>query len=187
MRLLACGQVAQAEEYAQKSIDVTPQMAFELMEASATWGRRRFLPNDTHMQPQELRALNVPFIVAPYEADAQLAFLDKCGIAAAVISEDSDLLVFGCKRVSGCIAQLLAWGGAVVTVWPSAGDLQDGPVRQWAVHTAAGSVEGVCVGHQLARMDTRQVPMDVHSGWLRLPAIHSGHGAQDGVQVSECA
>lgn len=38
-------------------------------------------------------------IVAPYEADAQLAFLNKSGIAQAVITEDSDLLAFGCKKV----------------------------------------------------------------------------------------
>lgn len=38
-------------------------------------------------------------VVAPYEADAQLAFLNKLGIAQAVITEDSDLLAFGCKKV----------------------------------------------------------------------------------------
>lgn len=38
-------------------------------------------------------------IVAPYEADAQLAYLQKEGIVDLVITEDSDLLVFGCQRV----------------------------------------------------------------------------------------
>ncbi len=38
-------------------------------------------------------------MVAPYEADAQLAYLEKEGIIDAVITEDSDLLVFGCNRV----------------------------------------------------------------------------------------
>lgn len=38
-------------------------------------------------------------MVAPYEADAQLAFLNKAGIAQAIITEDSDLLAFGCKKV----------------------------------------------------------------------------------------
>lgn len=38
-------------------------------------------------------------IVAPYEADAQLAYLNKCGIAQLVITEDSDLVLFGCDRV----------------------------------------------------------------------------------------
>ena len=39
-------------------------------------------------------------IVAPYEADAQLAYLSREGIVDLVITEDSDLLVFGSKRVS---------------------------------------------------------------------------------------
>jgi exonuclease-1 len=38
-------------------------------------------------------------VVAPYEADAQLAYLDKIGLVDAILTEDSDLLVFGCKNV----------------------------------------------------------------------------------------
>ena len=38
-------------------------------------------------------------MVAPYEADAELAYLVKEGIAHFVITEDSDLLAFGCPRV----------------------------------------------------------------------------------------
>ena len=37
--------------------------------------------------------------MAPYEADAQLAYLMKSGLAQAIISEDSDLLVYGCQKV----------------------------------------------------------------------------------------
>ncbi len=33
--------------------------------------------------------------MAPYEADAQLAYLSKIGHIHAVITEDSDLLAFG--------------------------------------------------------------------------------------------
>ncbi len=39
--------------------------------------------------------------MAPYEADAQLAYLVKEGIAQLVITEDSDLLAFGCPQVRG--------------------------------------------------------------------------------------
>lgn len=46
-----------------------------------------------------LKELNVPFMVAPYEADAQLAYLSRCGFIDAVLTEDSDLLVFGAKCV----------------------------------------------------------------------------------------
>lgn len=48
---------------------------------------------------QAARARGVDCVVAPYEADAQLAFLTKSGLAQAVITEDSDLLAFGCKKV----------------------------------------------------------------------------------------
>lgn len=46
-----------------------------------------------------LRRLNVDFVVAPYEADAQLAFMYRQGIVSAVVSEDSDLIAFGCHRL----------------------------------------------------------------------------------------
>lgn len=48
---------------------------------------------------QAARAQGVDCIVAPYEADAQLAYLNKTGMVQAIITEDSDLLAFGCKKV----------------------------------------------------------------------------------------
>jgi len=41
----------------------------------------------------------IQFIVAPYESDAQLAKLAHDGVVDVVISEDSDLLAYGCPRV----------------------------------------------------------------------------------------
>lgn len=41
----------------------------------------------------------IPFIVAPYEADAQMAKLALTGEVDLVITEDSDLLAYGCPRV----------------------------------------------------------------------------------------
>lgn len=46
-----------------------------------------------------LRRLNVDFVVAPYEADAQLAYMYKRGVVSGVVSEDSDLMAFGCHRL----------------------------------------------------------------------------------------
>ncbi|RLN61900.1 hypothetical protein BBJ28_00021087, partial [Nothophytophthora sp. Chile5] len=46
-----------------------------------------------------LKAQNVPYVVAPYEADAQLAYLMQNGLADGVITEDSDCLPFGCHTV----------------------------------------------------------------------------------------
>ena len=48
---------------------------------------------------QVCRDNGVDCIVAPYEADAQLAFLNLKGIADIIITEDSDLLLFGCEKV----------------------------------------------------------------------------------------
>jgi hypothetical protein len=50
----------------------------------------------------ELKRLNVEFLVAPYEADAQMAWLadvpEVRGGVAAVITEDSDMLCYGAVR-----------------------------------------------------------------------------------------
>ncbi|KAJ4490138.1 exodeoxyribonuclease 1 [Lentinula aciculospora] len=77
--LASQGKHSQARECYLKCVDVTPQMAFQLIKA--------------------LRAESVQYVVAPYEADAQLAFLERQGIVSAILTEDSDLLVFGCKNV----------------------------------------------------------------------------------------
>ena len=48
---------------------------------------------------QGLNLLGIQAVVAPYEADAQLALMARLGLIDFVISEDSDLLVYGCPRV----------------------------------------------------------------------------------------
>ena len=50
--------------------------------------------------------IGVQCIVAPYEADAQLAYLRKKNFVQLIITEDSDLLVFGCKEVSMTISSI---------------------------------------------------------------------------------
>lgn len=45
------------------------------------------------------RIPGVQYVVAPYEADAQLGFLARNGHVDAVITEDSDIMLFGCSRV----------------------------------------------------------------------------------------
>lgn len=77
LELLRMEKVSQAHLELQKAVDVTPLMARELIE--------------------ELKLLDVPYIVAPYEADSQLAYLEKQGVISGILSEDSDLLVFGAK------------------------------------------------------------------------------------------
>ena len=41
----------------------------------------------------------IHFVVAPYEADAQLAQMAHSGAADIVITEDSDMLAYGCPRI----------------------------------------------------------------------------------------
>ena len=42
---------------------------------------------------------NVQYIVSPYEADAQMAYMVEKGQVDFAITEDSDLLAYGCKKV----------------------------------------------------------------------------------------
>ncbi len=77
--LLRLGNKFEARKQFNRCVDVSHKMALELM--------------------HECRQLEVDCIVAPYEADAQLAFLNVSGMADYVITEDSDLILFGCKKV----------------------------------------------------------------------------------------
>ena len=79
LELHKLGKMSQAQLELQKAVDVTPQMARQLIE--------------------ELKRLDVQYLVAPYEADVQLAYLERKGIIHGIISEDSDLLVFGAQSL----------------------------------------------------------------------------------------
>ncbi|CAI5786477.1 exonuclease 1 [Podarcis lilfordi] len=76
--LRAEGKLSEARECFACSIDVTHAMACEVIKAA--------------------RARGIDCIVAPYEADAQLAYLNKTGLVEARITEDSDRLAFECKK-----------------------------------------------------------------------------------------
>ncbi|XP_072503689.1 exonuclease 1 [Notamacropus eugenii] len=78
-QLLREGKIAEARECFARSVNITHNMAHQVIKAARSQG--------------------VDCIVAPYEADAQLAYLNKTGIVHAIITEDSDLLAFGCKKV----------------------------------------------------------------------------------------
>lgn len=77
LELLNAGKTSQAYLEFQKAVDVTPEMACQVIE--------------------ELKKIGVQYIVAPYEADAQMVYLERKGIIDGILSEDSDLLVFGAK------------------------------------------------------------------------------------------
>ncbi|PSS02969.1 Exonuclease [Actinidia chinensis var. chinensis] len=73
------GNNASAYECYQKAVDISPSVAYELI--------------------QVLKKENVYYVVAPYEADAQMTFLAVGKQVDAVITEDSDLIAFGCPRI----------------------------------------------------------------------------------------
>ncbi|XP_019250467.1 PREDICTED: exonuclease 1 isoform X2 [Nicotiana attenuata] len=75
----ANGNMTAAYECYQKAVDVSPSVAHDLI--------------------QVLKRENVCYIVAPYEADAQMTFLAISKQVDAVITEDSDLIAFGCPRI----------------------------------------------------------------------------------------
>uniref|UniRef100_A0ACD5WJU7 Uncharacterized protein n=1 Tax=Avena sativa TaxID=4498 RepID=A0ACD5WJU7_AVESA len=75
----AAGNSRAAYECYQKAVDITPKIASELI--------------------QVLKREKVDYIVAPYEADAQMTFLSVNKLVDAVITEDSDLIPFGCSRI----------------------------------------------------------------------------------------
>jgi exonuclease-1 len=77
LELLNAGKTSQAYLEFQKAVDVTPEMARQLID--------------------ELKKNGVQYIVAPYEADSQMVYLERKGILDGILSEDSDLLVFGAK------------------------------------------------------------------------------------------
>ncbi|KAF9620609.1 hypothetical protein IFM89_013635 [Coptis chinensis] len=73
------GNMTAAYECYQKAVDISPSVAYELI--------------------QVLKQENVDYVVAPYEADAQMTFLALSKRVDAIITEDSDLIPFGCPRI----------------------------------------------------------------------------------------
>ncbi|EXX59232.1 PIN domain-like protein [Rhizophagus irregularis DAOM 181602=DAOM 197198] len=102
------GRVRESFPFLKRSVDVTPDMAHKFIEA--------------------LRAENVEYVVAPYEADAQLAYLEKKKHIAAIITEDSDLLVFGCKTV---IYKLELNGNGIEICRDKFGDVEEINMLGW--------------------------------------------------------
>jgi exonuclease-1 len=77
--LVANGKKKEAFEVSKTAVEVTSLMVNEVI--------------------QELRRHEIEFMVSPYESDAQLTYLQRTGFIDAILTEDSDLLAYGCESV----------------------------------------------------------------------------------------
>ena len=73
------GQFEKAIKYYGQSINITSKMVFDLITVA--------------------KKNQIEVIVAPYEADAQLAYLSRCGYVDYVLTCDSDLIPYGTKGI----------------------------------------------------------------------------------------
>lgn len=78
-RLWNSGDKTHAMEYFQKCVDITPEMAKCIIDYC--------------------KINRIKYVVAPFEADSQMVYLEKHGLIDGIISEDSDLLIFGCRKL----------------------------------------------------------------------------------------
>lgn len=76
---LAAGNHQEARKHMGRCLDVR----FDIVQQIITYCKRE----------------QIDYIVAPYEADAQLAFLNNNSICDFVITEDTDLILYGCKQI----------------------------------------------------------------------------------------
>ncbi|KAH9385485.1 exonuclease 1 [Nematocida major] len=77
--LLRRGKMAEAKPLMGRCLKVDEAMVNHLIEA--------------------LKKIGVPHMIAPYEADPQLVYLEKHGHIDCIATEDSDLIVYGAKRI----------------------------------------------------------------------------------------
>ncbi|GAA5816621.1 hypothetical protein MFLAVUS_010151 [Mucor flavus] len=77
--LLNDGKVTEANKLFQQSISITPSMVANVI--------------------KELDKYKIQHIVSPYETAPQLTYMLKCDQVKAVITENSNLLAFGCSNV----------------------------------------------------------------------------------------
>lgn len=133
-----------AQDFFQKCIDITPTMVAQLIEV--------------------LKQEKVKYVVAPYEADAQLVYLEKNNITTGIVSEDSDLLVFGAQVL---VTKLNDMGDCIVVSRKNFGncselplaDLSQAQLRAMAIFSGCDYSDGIPkiglkVAHRMIRKYT---------------------------------
>ncbi len=149
---------------------------------------------------KECRRRGVDYLVAPYESDAQLAYLSRVGHVHAVVTEDTDLVLFGCQKVATrysllstlldlisfaylhtCLSFALAQLFIVIqqlSISRRADNIQAGEQRDGR---SAGAREAL-ISQSAARLQLNEAPSYVHPRWLRLPRESARHRPQDRAQ-----
>ncbi|KAL3769324.1 hypothetical protein ACHAWO_007523 [Cyclotella atomus] len=86
----------------QENTNITEQEALSRISASkrAGSGIDPILLTKLHtLLLQQLQSHHLPYLISPYEADGQLAYLSNGGYVDGVITEDSDLICLGVDRL----------------------------------------------------------------------------------------
>lgn len=78
-KAIAEGDKYRARELMKRCVEITSKFIYDFM--------------------QSLNKLKIEFFIAPYEADAQMAYLDKINYVDCVMTEDSDLILYRCKNI----------------------------------------------------------------------------------------
>lgn len=73
----------------------SPQAEQRRFKANRSAGAGKHYFTVIHAVIQGMRENKIPFLVAPYESDAQLALLQNEGLIDLVVTEDSDLVAYG--------------------------------------------------------------------------------------------
>lgn len=77
--LLEHNETSKAKEYMKRCVSVTPEILKSIFSI--------------------LQANKIEYIISPYEADSQLYFLQKINYIDYIITEDSDLIIYGATRI----------------------------------------------------------------------------------------
>ncbi|EGR28613.1 hypothetical protein IMG5_171750 [Ichthyophthirius multifiliis] len=92
----------QRENTKQKNLDIANKLIEEGKKQESFKYFSRCLRVNKKMIYEVIDTLfhnKIKFVISPYEADAQIAFMVRKGITDAAVTEDSDLICYGCPRV----------------------------------------------------------------------------------------
>lgn len=72
-------------------------------------GALEIVPQQMYNFNHYISEMNIPYIVAPFEADAQLTYMYKNGLIDCVLTNDSDLIIYGVTKIIYIKPKGLEW------------------------------------------------------------------------------